>query len=94
MREKKLKIFSILRDAVGIKELIIPVESGQTVREMIEVIGSVNPILHEKIIEKNGELTGLVHILVNGRNIMWLQGLDTLLTEDDDIILLPPTAGG
>jgi molybdopterin synthase sulfur carrier subunit len=94
MREKKLKIFSILRDAVGIKELMIPVENGQTVREMIEVIGSVNLILHQKIIEENGELTGLVHILVNGRNIMWLQGLDTILTEDDDIILLPPTAGG
>ncbi len=94
MPEKKLKLFSTLRDAVGIKELTIPVETGQTVREMIEVISSVNATLGQKIIEENGELTGLVHILVNGRNIMWLKGLDTMLTADDEIILLPPTAGG
>lgn len=94
MPEKKLKLFSTLRDAVGLKELTIPVESGQTVREMINVIGGFNPVLREKIIEESGELTGLVHILVNGRNIMWLQGLETVLTENDDIILLPPTAGG
>lgn len=94
MPEKKLKLFSTLRDAVGLKELIIPVENGQTIREMIDVIGGFNQVLREKIIEESGELTGLVHILVNGRNIMWLQGLDTVLSENDDIILLPPTAGG
>jgi len=94
MSEKKLKLLSTLRDAVGIKEVVISIENGQTVRDMIEVIGSVNGTLRKKIIEENGELTGLVHILVNGRNIMWLQGLDTILTENDEIILLPPTAGG
>lgn len=94
MPEKKLKLLSTLRDLVGIKELTIPIEDGQTVREMIEVIGTVNLILGSKILDEGGELTGLVHILVNGRNIMWLHGLDTILTEQDDIILLPPTAGG
>jgi molybdopterin synthase sulfur carrier subunit len=94
MPPKKLKLLSTLRDDVGIKELTISVEGGQTVREMIKVIGKVNAALSNKIVEENGELTGLVHILVNGRNIMWLQGLDTILAENDDIILLPPTAGG
>lgn len=94
MPEKTLKLLSTLRDIVGRKELIIPVENGQSIREMIDVIITIHPVLGQKIMDESGELTGLVHFLVNGRNIMWLQGLDTVLTETDDIILLPPTAGG
>ena len=41
-----------------------------------------------------GELTGLVHILVHGRNIQWLQGLDTPICEQDILTFLPPSAGG
>jgi molybdopterin synthase sulfur carrier subunit len=94
MTEKKLMLLSTLRDLAGIKEITVPIEDGQTLREVVEVIGTINTTLGQKIIGKDGELTGLVHILVNGRNIMWLHGLDTILTENDDIILLPPSAGG
>ena len=33
-------------------------------------------------------------ILVNGRNISTLNGLDTILKDGDIVILLPPFAGG
>lgn len=33
-------------------------------------------------------------ILVNGRNISTLDGLDTILKDGDTVILLPPFAGG
>jgi MoaD family protein len=33
-------------------------------------------------------------ILVNGRNISTLNGLDTILKDGDTVILLPPFAGG
>ncbi len=94
MLEKRVKLYSILRDAVGAKELVIPFENIHTVRDMIRVIGAVNPTLGAKIIGQDGELTGLVHILVHGRNIMWLQGLDTLVSDKDEVVLIPPTAGG
>ncbi len=94
MMEKSLKLYSILRDAVGAKEVVIPFEGIHTVRDMIRVIGTVNPTLGAKIIGQDGELTGLVHILVHGRNIIWLQGLDTVVSDKDEVILIPPTAGG
>lgn len=33
-------------------------------------------------------------ILVNGRNIHLLDGLETVLKDGDEVIVLPPTAGG
>jgi sulfur-carrier protein len=92
--EKCLKLYSTLRDAVGAKEVVIPFQNIITVRDMIRVIGTVNPALGAKIVNEDGELTGLVHILVHGRNIMWLQGLDTVVSDKDEVIMIPPTAGG
>jgi sulfur-carrier protein len=94
MSEKRLKLYSTLRDAVGAKELVIPFQNITTVRDMIRVIGTINPTLGAKIVNEDGELSGLVHILVHGRNIMWLQGLDTVVSDKDEIVLIPPTAGG
>ncbi len=94
MLEKTLRLYSTLRDAVGAKEIVIPFQDGHTVRDMIEVIGRMNPTLRAKIVNETGELTGLVHILVHGRNITWLQGLDTVVSEQDEVVLLPPSAGG
>ncbi len=94
MAEKRLKLFSTLRDIVGRKDLTIPFERPQTVRELLQSIGGVHPALCREIMGEDGELTGLVHILVDGRNIMWLQGLDTPVDDDDEIVLVPPSAGG
>jgi molybdopterin synthase sulfur carrier subunit len=33
-------------------------------------------------------------ILVNGRNIRLLDGVDTVLRDRDEVVILPPTAGG
>ena len=91
---KRLRLFSTLRDAVGLKEVTIPFENSQTVRDMLHTIGGINPVLRQEILGEDGELTGLVHILVDGRNIMWLQGLDTVVEQSAEVVLLPPSAGG
>ena len=74
--------------------MTIPFSDGQTVREMLRTVVDVQPALGPKIFDADGEMTGLVHVLVHGRNIMWLNGLDTVVRETDQIVLLPPSAGG
>lgn len=91
---KKLKLFATLRDVVGAKEITVPFEEGQTVRDLIQSIHSIHPVLGEQILTEDGQLTGLVQVLVHGRNISWLQGLETHVSSDDIVILLPPSAGG
>jgi molybdopterin synthase sulfur carrier subunit len=40
------------------------------------------------------ELSGEIIILVNGRNVRYLQGLETPLAADDEVSIFPMVAGG
>ena len=91
---KTLKLLASLRDVAGSNQIDVPFKDGQTVRELLQAISNLNPELGQKIVADDGQLTGLVHVLVHGRNITWLQGLDTTINQDDIITLLPPSAGG
>jgi molybdopterin synthase sulfur carrier subunit len=94
MTEKRLKLFATLRDIVGKKEMTVPFRAGQTVRDLLDSIAEIHPELGREIMTDDGELTGLVHVMVHGRNIQWLDGLDTTIKEDDILVLMPPSAGG
>lgn len=91
---KTLKLFATLRDIAKAKTIDVPFREGQTVRELVEAISAAYPELGEAIITPEGELTGLVHILVHGRNIDWLEGLETRIKASDILVLMPPSAGG
>lgn len=94
MTEKRLKLFATLRDIVGAKEMTVPFRDGQTVRELLDSIAEIHPELGREIMTDDGELTGMVHVMVHGRNIQWLDGLETTIKADDILVLMPPSAGG
>jgi molybdopterin synthase sulfur carrier subunit len=89
-----IKLFATLRDIAGAKVLEVSFENVSIARDLTGQICRVSPPLCDQLLTEEGELTGQVHILVNGRNIMWLQGLDTPISEADNVVLIPPVAGG
>ena len=92
---KTIRLFATLRDIAGQKEIEIPFEDGQTVHQLIHTISTAYPALGDKIIDPEGNLTGLVHILVDGRHVHWMEdGLESVVRDKDNVVLLPPTAGG
>jgi MoaD family protein len=46
------------------------------------------------VFDDAGQLRRYIKVLVNGRGLHVLQGLDTPLTDGDVIALFPPVAGG
>lgn len=94
MTIKTIKLFATLRDLTGAKQIEVPFHDGQTVRELIQTVRDVSPALADKMLDERGELTGLVHVLLDGRNIEWLDGLDTTIQESNTLVFLPPAAGG
>ncbi len=48
----------------------------------------------EKWVVKDGELSGLAILLINGKDARHLQGLDTIIDPDAEIAIFPPLAGG
>lgn len=91
---RTIKLLATLRDVAGAKAITVPLRDGETVREFIAALSDHHPTLWNLIVTPDGELTGAVHVFVNGRNIQWLSGLDTVLTARDEVILIPPSAGG
>jgi molybdopterin synthase sulfur carrier subunit len=89
-----VKLFATLRDIAGASEIEVPFDRGGTARELIDAVESVSPGLAEKIVTPEGELTGAVHIFVGGRNVEWIDGLDTMIEDGEKVFLVPPAAGG
>jgi molybdopterin synthase sulfur carrier subunit len=67
-----------------------------TVRELIDYIAmEYNPQFKERLIDpKKGEARKFYKILVNGRDIDFLDGLETKLKEGDTVAFFPPVGGG
>jgi molybdopterin synthase sulfur carrier subunit len=91
---KAVRLAATLRAAARAKEIDVPLTSGATVRDLLQAIEQTTPALAEKLLDANLQLQPGIQVLMNGRNIEWLQGLDTPVTESDDMMLLPPLAGG
>jgi molybdopterin converting factor small subunit len=68
--------------------------NGATVGEAIANLGRQFPDMKAKLQAENGQLSGLVGVYVDGENISYRQGLDTPLTEGNELMLLPAAAGG
>jgi molybdopterin synthase sulfur carrier subunit len=52
------------------------------------------PALKPHLFESNGNLRRHFNVFVNGEHIRDLNGLDTVLKEDDKVILMVSAAGG
>jgi molybdopterin synthase sulfur carrier subunit len=89
----RVRVFGTLRDAANAKAVVVDLETG-TVRCMLDALRSAHPTLASSIVDREGELHRSVHILVNGRSIRFLEGLDTLISADDRLAIFPAVGGG
>jgi len=91
---KTIRLFATVRDIVGSKSIDVPFKAGDTVRDLIDVIDTTYPDLGETLLDESGALSSSMHIYVHGRNVEWLNGLDTVIGASDDVFIVPPIAGG
>jgi len=89
----KLKFFATYRDLTGCKEINIP--APPTAIALLEALAErYGSAMRKKMFTESGEITEDVILLVNGRHIAHLSGVDTPLSDDDTISLFPLVAGG
>jgi molybdopterin synthase sulfur carrier subunit len=67
---------------------------GETVRQALEDLVLQFPQLNGQVITEDGELHKFVNVYVGDDDIRYLDKLDTKLTGDETITILPAVAGG
>ncbi len=65
-----------------------------TAREALDGLIAKYPELRETFLDSDGNLRQFVRIFIGEEDIESLQGQDTPVTPSDEIVLLPPIAGG
>ncbi|HYF81428.1 MAG TPA: ubiquitin-like small modifier protein 1 [Clostridia bacterium] len=88
----KVKYFAFIRDYTGSKEICI--ESCSTLRELLDKLCSRYGKRFREKLFAGERLSEDIIIMVNGRHIEHLNGIDTHLEENDEISIFPKIAGG
>jgi molybdopterin synthase sulfur carrier subunit len=88
-----VRFFATLRELFGAKQQVVGVAEAPDVAHLLDVICD-SPARRDGLLQASGRPRKDIVFLVNGRNIAFLAGLDTLLAEGDAIDVFPPVFGG
>jgi molybdopterin synthase sulfur carrier subunit len=93
-----LKVRTILdfKRILGKREVQISVPEQSTLQELLlKMVDSWGDELESHLFKPNSTTT-LPHIrlMVNGQDIAFLNGTETVLQDGDEILILPPVGGG
>ena len=87
-----VKLPTQLRDAAG-GATAVSVEGG-TVGEALDGLYAEHGELRERIADGDGSLRRFVNVYLKGEDIRFLDGLDTTVSDGDEVTILPAVAGG
>lgn len=95
-----VKAYLFLRETLGNEDIALELPENTTVRELLQILER-DYGMPRKLYHRGGHLTLLeedkligLNVLINGRNIKQLDGINTLLDNGSIVSLFPPAAGG
>ena len=89
-----VKFYSYLRDLIGKKTMIeLDLDEGAIISQLLNKL-FLDPQIKEALLDENQELKSDITLLKNGREITFLDGIETKLEAGDEISIFPLVAGG
>ncbi len=90
----QVKIFATLRLKLGIAGIEIESEEPMTVMMLLESVSlKINADIIPELVKEGEIMVGTI-ILINGKNILHAEKLETMITEDCEVSVFPPAGGG
>jgi len=85
-----------LRKALGQKKTEIDLSEGAVLEDLFSSMKEKwGEKLHTHLFDpETGEVLSHLRVMVNGQTIHFLQGMETPLKEDDEVLILPLISGG
>jgi len=89
----RVRAFATLANLLGqAVELELP--EGSTVGSLLSELARMFGRAFTEAVMEGDRPADFVKIMVNGRDIDFLSGLDTVLEDGDEVFLFPPVGGG
>jgi MoaD family protein len=90
-----VRFIGALRNASGKNKITTAIKKAVTLREIIKKIVEEQPKLKRTLIDPELENPNPnVLILVNGKEISVLNGLETMVKDEDEVVFVPILHGG
>jgi len=85
-----------LKKIVGAPEIEISAQKGCTLQEFLEKMVTARGVeLASHFFKPNStEILPHLRLMINGRDIGFLDGMKTELHDGDEVLILPPVSGG
>ncbi|MFX0085529.1 MAG: ubiquitin-like small modifier protein 1 [Candidatus Hodarchaeota archaeon] len=90
----KVKFFATFKYITNQNEIEIQLDDGTNIAQLMEILFKSYKDLEKEIYNDNRIIKDYVQILKNGRNIKYLDNINTKLENNDVIAMFPPVAGG
>jgi len=92
MGRVKVTFYGALARATGEKEAEV---EASTLREALNrLTAKYGEHFKERVYDETGSLRKFINIYVNGRNVRFLDRLNTALKPGDDVSIMPAVSGG
>ncbi|MEM3506046.1 MAG: ubiquitin-like small modifier protein 1 [Candidatus Bathyarchaeia archaeon] len=92
MPEVIVKLYTSLREIAGEKETKV---NAETIKEVLKILSEkYGNEFKNHLLDENGNLKPFFHIMVNGRKMGLLDGVETRLKDGDVLDIFPPVGGG
>ena len=85
-----IRFFALLREIVGASKISIEVDKGNSVNDIIEYLTVEYHDLQEHLYTDGSVNSQFIYVL-NGKNI---SSFDDILSDSDELAILPPSGGG
>jgi sulfur-carrier protein len=90
-----VRLPTVLRPfAAGAERVEVEVDGPPTVASVFAALEIEHPALRRRLTDEQGAIRRHVNIYLGNDNIRDLSGLETELTEGDELLILPSVAGG
>lgn len=95
MIEVKVMVVLDLVNLLNEREITFSLEEGTTIKDFLEVLFSkYGPRLEERIYADKDKGVLNLNLYLNGKHIIFLEGLDTVIQDTDTLLFVPFAAGG
>ena len=92
----RLKMFSILREVSGARNLSLPLPDGSIVRDFLHELDTRYGITFRRKTDcdLSQSITAKFNVFLNNKLLVFPEELDVILREGDEIVILQPSSGG